>query len=110
MCSSDLQAKLINGNTYNVGYENYSVLEIAQKIKKTLSDPSVEIEISDSNDLRSYKVSSKKIWKELGFKATHSVEDAVLDIQHAYKKGKFQNPLDNPSYYNIKMMQHYKLD
>ena len=54
-------ASLIHGKTYNVGYENYSVLEIAKKVKKTLADPSVKIEVSASNDLRSYKDTSKKI-------------------------------------------------
>lgn len=103
-------ASLIHGKTYNVGYENYSVLEIAQKIKKTLTDTSVEIEVFSSNDLRSYKVSSKKIEKELGFKATHSVEEAILEIKEAFRKRKFRRPIENPIYYNIKMMQYYKMD
>jgi len=107
--SLSFPARLIHGKTYNVGYENYSVLEIARMIKRTLGDSSISIDVSPTNDLRSYKITSKKIEQELGFAPAHTIEDAVLDIKRAFNHGKFQSPLRNPSYYNIKMMQNGKI-
>ncbi len=96
----------INGEIFNVGYENYTVLAIAKKIKKTLADDSISLEVMPSVDKRSYHISSKKIYQKLGFRANHSVEEAIRDIQKAFQIGKFIEPLTNPSYYNIKMMKN----
>lgn len=95
----------ICGKIFNAGYENYSLTEIAQMIKATLRDPSVTIEFLPSADKRSYHVSSKKIKKELGFIPVHTVEEAILDLQKAYKDGKIPQALTNVRYYNIKTMQ-----
>lgn len=95
----------ICGKIFNEGYQNYTLLEIAQMIKKTLKDNSISIEISKTLDLRSYKISSQKIKKELGFKPKHRVEEAIEDLKRAYIGGKIENPLENIKYYNIKTMQ-----
>lgn len=101
--------KKIAGKIYNAGYENYPVSEIAQMIKRTVGDDSIEIVTLPTNDLRSYHVSSKKINKELGFTAVHTVEDAILDLQKAYEKGLISDAMTDPRYYNIKMMQSLKM-
>ena len=36
-----------------------------------------------SNDNRSYHISSKKIFEELGFKPKHSLKDAIRDMKSA---------------------------
>ncbi len=104
--SLKLPPKKINGEIFNVGYENYTVLSIAKKIKKTLGDNTISLEVLPSVDKRSYHISSKKIYQKLGFRAKHSVEEAIRDIQKAFLTGKFIEPLTNPSYYNIKMMKN----
>jgi len=98
----------IQKKIYNVGYQNYSVLEIAGIVKKTLGGD-IPIKITPSNDNRSYHVSSKKIKNELGFVASHTIEEAVYDLEKAFKSGKISNPMDNIKYYNIKTMQEIKL-
>ena len=95
----------IAGKIYNAGYDNYTVLGIAKKIKKTLGDGRIDIIVSPSNDNRSYHVSSKKIRKELGFMAGRSVEEAILDLAWAYQKGLIPKALSDKRYYNLKMMQ-----
>ena len=92
-----------------MGYENYKVSEIADMVNKTLGG-SIPIETTPSNDSRSYHVSSTKIRKEIGFKAMHSIEDAILDLRRAFEDGKIPNPLDDKRYYNIKTMQAIKLN
>ncbi len=98
----------IHGKIYNAGYDNYTVLEIAQMVKKVIGDKDIEIEIKPTNDPRSYHVSSAKIEKELGFRAKRSVEDAIRDLVRAYKEGKIPNPMSEAKYYNIKTMQKNK--
>lgn len=95
---------LIAGKIFNAGYDNYSVLSIAQKIKKVLGDPEIDIEIKPTNDIRSYRISSAKIFRELSFKAHLGVEEAISDLKKAYHLGKIPNPQTDISYYNIKTM------
>jgi nucleoside-diphosphate-sugar epimerase len=94
----------IHGKTYNLGYENFKVREIAEIVKETLGGD-VSIETTPSDDTRSYHVSSKRIQDELGFRAKHTVQEAVVDLKLAFEEGKIPNPLDNIRYYNIKTMQ-----
>ena len=98
----------IHKKIYNVGYENYKVIEIAEMVKKIV-DPGAVITITPTNDNRSYHVSSNKIYQELGFEAKLSVERAVKDLKKAFDEGKIPNPLEDNRYYNIKMMQAVNL-
>jgi nucleoside-diphosphate-sugar epimerase len=98
----------IHKKVYNVGYENFKVLEIAEKVNKTLGD-NIPIITTPSNDNRSYHVSSQKIKDELGFEAKHTIEDAVVDLKKAFDEGNIPNPMDDIKYYNIKTMQMVKL-
>jgi nucleoside-diphosphate-sugar epimerase len=95
----------IDGKIYNLGYENYSIREIARMIKNTLGDKTVKIKVLPTNDLRSYRVSSQKIKKELGFVAKHTVVQAIKDIASAYQKGLIPNPETNNKYYNLLKMK-----
>src|SRR3989338_2398015 len=77
--------ELIDGKIYNVGYENYTVMEIARMVKETIGDDSIEIVTLPTNDNRSYHISSSKIEKELGFRAKRSVTDAIKDLKKAFE-------------------------
>ena len=52
--------EIINGQIYNVGFENHSVLDIAKMVKAEIGDD-VQLEVSPTDDNRSYHVSSEKI-------------------------------------------------
>lgn len=101
-------AEKIHKKIYNVGYENYTVSEIAKRVRDTLGGD-IPIKITSSNDNRSYHVSSKKIKMELGFEAQHSIEDAILDLKKAFEEGKIPAPMDDRRYYNIQTMRHLNL-
>jgi len=94
----------IAGKIYNAGYQNYKVMEIAQMVKKVLKDEKIEIVKTSSNDNRSYRITSEKIKKELGFVPAFSVEDAIFDIKVAFRAGELPNPMTDSRYYNIKRM------
>jgi len=100
--------KKISGKTYNAGYKNYSIINIASIVKKVLKNPAITIETLPTDDHRSYKVSSQKIQKELGFYPKHTIENAVLDLKNAYINGKIPNALTNNNYYNIRVMKQFK--
>ena len=98
----------IAGKIYNAGYENHSVKNIAETVRDTVGDD-VKLVTSHSDDNRSYHVSSKKIQTELGFKAKHTIRDAVADLCEAFDKGLLPNSLDDEMYFNIKRMQNINL-
>jgi len=98
----------IHKKIYNVGYENFKVRELAEKVKHTLGGD-IDIVCTPTNDNRSYHVSSAKIKKELGFAPKFTIEDAILDLQAAFEAGKIPDSMTASRYYNIKTMQHLKL-
>ncbi len=98
----------IDGRTYNAGYHNRRVLEIAEMVRGVVGQD-VRIETTPTDDNRSYHISSNKIKRELGFEARRTLEDAVRDLVSAFQAGKIPNPMTDDRYYNIKMMRKAKL-
>ena len=106
----ELPDEKIAGKTYNAGYQNRSVADIAEIVRKVMAEefperPEVTVETRHSDDIRSYRISSEKIKKELNFVPKHTIEDAVRDLIKAFKEGKFNDPMKNPRYFNIKTLK-----
>ena len=99
---------LIQGETFNVGYENQTVNELSKIVKSIIGDD-VDIIKKPSDDNRSYHISSKKIYDVLGFKTKFKIEDAVLDLKEAFDKKLLVDTLSNKNYFNIKKMQSLNL-
>ena len=99
---TDLYIFLLNnpeaGGIFNAGFENISILDIANMVKKKL--PEVQIEIKPSNDPRSYRVNSDKILN-LGFKPKKKVETAIDELVDLFKEGKIKN---DEKFNNLKWM------
>jgi nucleoside-diphosphate-sugar epimerase len=83
---------------FNAGFENISILEIAQRVTRHVP---AEIVVTPSNDPRSYRLSSKKLLAT-GFAPQFTVEDGILDVIAAYRDGRLR---DDESCYNIKTMK-----
>lgn len=96
----------IDGKTFNAGYQNLRIREIAEIVRAEVGDD-VQIVTSPTNDLRSYHISSDKILRELGWGPKHTIQDAVRDLVKAFKAGKVPNAMTDQRYYNIKTMQAY---
>jgi nucleoside-diphosphate-sugar epimerase len=105
----DLPADVIAGRTYNAGYQNQTVAEIAELVRATVAreapGPPIEIVTTPSNDLRSYHISSERIRRELGFVPKRSIEDAVRDLCRAVAAGRVPDPLERLEYYNVKALR-----
>lgn len=98
----------IDGKIYNAGYENHTVMQLAEMVKRVVGDD-LTINVEPTDDPRSYHVSSDKIRNELGFTPSHSIEQAVVDLVAAIKDGRLTNSMENPMYFNIKRMQDVDL-
>ena len=103
-----LPSEKIDGGIFNAGYENLAVVKIAQLVKETLG-MDIEIEVTPTDDNRSYHVSSELMKRELGFIPKHTVEDAVRDLKSAFDKGLVPNSMTGSNYFNIRRMQELKL-
>ena len=98
-------AEQVAGKTWNAGYENHSVEEIAAMVREVVGDQRVEIAHEPTDDLRSYRICSDKIRQDLGFVPKRSISDAVRDLVEAFEAGKIPDSMTAPRYYNIKTMQ-----
>ena len=83
---------------YNAGFENLSILEIANMVAEHVS---AEIVVTPSNDPRSYRVNSDRLLAT-GFRPTHTVEDAIKEIVGMYRQGALK---DEDHFHNLKWMQ-----
>ena len=84
--------KLVNGEIFNAGYDNFKVNEIALAVKEVVGDD-VEIETMPTDDNRSYHVSSEKIKKNLNFTPQHTIKDAIRDLKKAFEEKNYQTHL-----------------
>lgn len=83
---------------FNAGFENISILDIAERVKRHVP---AEVIVTPSNDPRSYRLSSKKLLST-GFTPQFTVEDGIRDVIAAYRSGELR---DHEGCYNIKTMK-----
>jgi nucleoside-diphosphate-sugar epimerase len=83
---------------YNAGFENISILDIAKKVTEYIP---ADIEITESNDPRSYRQNSDRLIGT-GFMPGYGVENGIKDVIKAHKA---DNLMDEDRYYNIRTMQ-----
>tara|TARA_Y100000591_G_C21841715_1_gene706047 strand:+ start:1038 stop:1991 length:954 start_codon:yes stop_codon:yes gene_type:complete len=97
-----LENKNIESGVYNAGFENLSILDIANRVKEKVKS---EIKILPVNDIRSYRLNSDKLINT-GFKKTSSVNDAIDEIVKNFNNGKL---IEKDSYYTVKWMKHLNI-
>ena len=86
---------------YNAGFENLTILELANKIKSYIDS---KINIQESNDPRSYRQNSDKLIST-NFNPKFTVDDAIKELIKLYNMKKLK---EDDSFYNIKQMQKIK--
>jgi nucleoside-diphosphate-sugar epimerase len=90
------------GGVYNAGFENLTVLQIAQRIADRV--PAV-ISVVPSNDARSYRQCSDRLLAT-GFTPTKSVGAAIDELTEAYGAGRLK---DDPAAHNVTWMKQHNL-
>src|SRR5665213_4185717 len=83
---------------YNAGFENLTVLAIAERIA---AETSAEIKVLPSNDPRSYSVNSDRLLAT-GFAPSRSVGLAIRELTAAYGDGRLK---DDPAWRNVSWMK-----
>lgn len=103
----------IANQTFNCGYQNMSIMEIAHLVKRVVEEefpgrPAIDIVTTPTDDNRSYHINSDKIRRVLGFAPTHSIEEAVRDLCRAFREGKIRDSMTNDWYYNVRTLKKLK--
>ena len=101
----ELPSSRIAGKVWNAGYENQSVASIADQVRRIVGADNVEIATEPTDDLRSYRICSDRIARDIGFRAERTIEDAVRDLASAFQRGLVPNSMEDDRYYNIRRMQ-----
>lgn len=95
--------KKINGQIFNAGNENHTVDQLAAMTLDVVGSDVIIVK-TETNDNRSYHVSSEKIEKALGFKPQQSIRQAMVDLKLAFEKGLLPNSMTDDKYFNINTM------
>ena len=96
----------IQGETFNVGYHNHTVMQLGKMVQSLVSKHRpVDLVIEKTNDNRSYHVSSEKIGKKLNFHPKFTIENAIEDLLKAFAAEKLPNSLEDEKYFNIRTMK-----
>ena len=104
----------IAGETFNAGYQNHTIMEIAKLVKQVVQQElpektEIPIEITPTNDSRSYHINSDKIARKIGFKGKRGIEDAVRDLCRAFRAGTLPNSMTDERYYNVKVLKRIRV-
>ena len=105
---------LIQKQIFNVGYQNNKIIDLAKIVKnvveKKMGLKDINIDVSESNDNRSYHINSNKIEKIIGFKPVYTIEEAVESLCNAFDSGLLKDSLTDPIYSNVKTMQKLNVE
>lgn len=87
-----------HAGVFNAGFENMTIMEIAQRITRTVP---AKITVRPSNDPRSYRLNSDKLLKT-GFTPAKTVQHAIDELVAAYRAGRVK---DDDRWHNIRWMK-----
>ena len=99
----------IQKQIFNVGYQNNKIIDLANIVKdvveKKMNYKNIEIEITNSDDKRSYHINSDKVTNLTGFEPIYTIQDAVESLCDAFNDGLLDDSLSSSIYSNVKTMQ-----
>jgi nucleoside-diphosphate-sugar epimerase len=92
----------IDSGCYNAGFENISILDIAERVRRKIP---ADIAVSESNDPRSYRQNSDKLLAT-GFVQRRAVSDAIDDIMNRFQAGALS---ETDQCHTVRWMKHLQL-
>jgi nucleoside-diphosphate-sugar epimerase len=93
-----LDTSELESGIFNAGFENLSIMSIAEKVTEHVP---AEIVVTNSDDPRSYRVNSDKLIGT-GFQPRYDVQDAINEIIEEYHNGRIE---DDDGCYNLRVMK-----
>jgi len=106
-------AQKIQKEIFNIGFQNMSIADLAQLVKSVVEQEfpqkaPIGIQTTPSDDNRSYHINSDKVTRVLGFRPSHTIEDAVRDLCLAFRAGKLPDSLDDDRYFNVRRLKRLR--
>jgi len=92
-----------HGGIYNAGFENISIMDIAERV---VEHAPAKITVTESNDPRSYRVNSDRLLAT-GFRPKKTIDDAIRELVHRFRSGELK---DEDRFHNLKWMQREVLN
>ena len=105
----ELPKASVAGKIWNAGHDNLSVMSIAERVRDVIGQEDVDIVTEPTDDLRSYRVSSELIRRDIGYRPKRGIDDAIRDLAAAFARGEIPDPMGDERYYNVKLMQQTRL-
>ena len=100
----DAPREKVHGETFNIGFQNHSIADIAEIVKGVVGD-NIEIVTTPTDDMRSYRVNSDKVRHVLDFMPRRTIEDAARDVARAFRNHLLPNSFEDDGYYNVRTMK-----
>lgn len=109
----EIDSAKIAGKTFNCGFQNMSIMDIALVVKQIVQQEfpekgEIDLVTTPTDDIRSYHINSDKIQRELGFTPRYTIEDAVHDLCRAFKRGDLANSMTDDRYFNVRTLKALK--
>jgi nucleoside-diphosphate-sugar epimerase len=106
-------ADKVQNEIFNVGYQNLSLMEIAELVRRVVGEEMpdrrrVDIVTTPTDDVRSYHINSDKIKRVLGYVPRHTIEDAIRELCRAFLANKLPNSMEDDRYYNVRLLKRLK--
>ena len=98
---------LVRGQIFNLSAGNFRISELALRAQRALRDVGVAVEVDADFGyrlVRSYRVSTDKTERVLGFKPQVTVEESIAHMVEQIRRNGFTD-FSNPRYYNIEWMK-----
>ena len=91
---------------YNLHYENYKIIDIAEEIAEKVPDSVIETTPMPFQDSRNYRVSSDKLINESNFKPSFDLSVGIDEIYNLISEKRIKD-VNDPRYSNQSFLQRY---
>ena len=88
----------------NLSTENVTILELAQRIQKVVTEVKIEQTEISFQDARNYRVSTKKVNEVLRFVPRYTIEDGILEVANAIIEKRIKD-VGNPKFNNSESLR-----
>ena len=91
---------------FNLHYKNFKIIDIAEAIIEKVPSASIETTPMKFQDARNYQVSSEKLYKESGFKASTNLTKGIEEVYDLISNNRIKYVHHN-SYSNQNFLEEY---
>ena len=81
---------------YNLTHRNYLMKEVAEEIRKRISEKEVKIEYLDLkfDNVRNYRVAPVR-FRDTGWRPKYELKDGIIEVATLLREGRIKNPSDS---------------